>query len=76
MSYALIACFLSVGTINLYLFMMERKQKGFIKGAFSQYLSPTVIDQIVENPDMLQLGGERREMTPFFSDVQGFSTIS
>jgi len=76
MSYSLIACFLSTGFINLYLFMMERKQKGFIKGAFSQYLSPTVIDQIVENPDMLQLGGEKREMTPFFSDVQGFSTIS
>ncbi|MDG1487754.1 MAG: adenylate/guanylate cyclase domain-containing protein [SAR324 cluster bacterium] len=76
MSYALIACVLSTGTINLYLFMMERKQKGFIKGAFSQYLSPTVIDQIVENPDMLELGGEKREMTPFFSDIQGFSTIS
>ena len=76
MSYSLIACFLSTGSINLYLFMMERKQKGFIKGAFSQYLSPTVIDQIVENPDMLQLGGEKREMTPFFSDIQGFSTIS
>ena len=76
MSYSLIACFLSTGIINLYLFMMERKQKGFIKGAFSQYLSPTVIDQIVENPDMLQLGGEKREMTPFFSDIQGFSTIS
>ena len=76
MSYSLLACFLSTGFINLYLFMMERKQKGFIKGAFSQYLSPTVIDQIVENPDMLQLGGEKRELTPFFSDIQGFSTIS
>ena len=76
MSYSLIACFLTTGIINLYLFMMERKQKGFIKGAFSQYLSPTVIDQIVENPDMLQLGGEKREMTPFFSDIRGFSTIS
>ncbi|GIT02750.1 MAG: hypothetical protein CM1200mP28_00090 [Deltaproteobacteria bacterium] len=38
MSYSLIACFLTTGIINLYLFMMERKQKGFIKGAFSQYL--------------------------------------
>ena len=76
MSYGLIACFLSTGVINLYLFMMERKQKGFIKGAFSQYLSPTVIDQIVENPSMLELGGEKRELTPFFSDIQGFSTIS
>ena len=76
MTYTLTACVLSAVSINLYLFMMERRQKGFIKGAFSQYLSPTVIDQIVENPDMLQLGGEKRELTPFFSDVQGFSTIS
>ena len=63
-------------TINLYLFMLERKQKTFIRGAFSQYLSPAVIDMIVKDPDKLKLGGERREMTAFFSDIQGFSTVS
>ena len=75
-SYPLVACFLSMITINLYLFMLERKQKTFIRGAFSQYLSPAVIDMIVRDPDKLKLGGERREMTAFFSDIQGFSTVS
>ena len=76
LSYPLVACFLSMITINLYLFMLERKQKTFIRGAFSQYLSPAVIDMIVKDPDKLKLGGERREMTAFFSDIQGFSTVS
>ncbi len=76
MTYPLAACLLSAVTINLYLFMLERRQKTFIKGAFSQYLSPAVIDVIVKDPDKLKLGGERREMTAFFSDIQGFSSVS
>jgi adenylate cyclase len=76
MTYVLLASLLSFITINLYLFMSERQEKAFIKSAFSQYLSPDVIDVIVEDPSKLSLGGERREMTAYFSDVQGFSTIS
>ena len=54
----------------------EGKQKRYIKGAFSQYLSPTVIEDLIAHPERLTLGGERRELTIFFSDVQGFTTIS
>lgn len=57
-------------------FLRERKSKKFIQGAFSRYLSPKVISQIVANPDLLKLGGEKRVMTAFFSDVAGFTTIS
>ena len=53
------------------------KDKEFIHGAFGQYLSPAVVNQIVANPEMIdQLGGEERYMTAFFSDVASFSTIS
>ncbi len=76
MSYTLIATVVGFLTINVYLFIEERKEKSFIKNAFGQYLSPKVIDKLVEDPSNLSLGGERREMTAFFSDVQGFSTIS
>lgn len=76
MSYSLIAGGFGFLIINVFLFIEERKEKSFIKNAFSQYLSPKVIDKLVEDPKMLSLGGERREMTAFFSDVQGFSTIS
>ena len=54
----------------------EGKQKRFIKGAFRQYLSPAVIDQLIEHPERLKLGGERRTLSIFFSDLQGFTGIS
>ncbi len=76
MSYTLTASTMGFLTINVYLFIEERKEKSFIKNAFGQYLSPKVIDKLVEDPSALALGGEKREMTAFFSDVQGFSTIS
>lgn len=64
------------GGVTLYRFLVTDKDKRFIKGAFQQYLSPEVINQLMENPDLLQLGGERKVLTAFFSDVAGFSTIS
>ncbi len=57
-------------------FVLEGRQKMFIKGAFKHYLSADVIEQIMRDPGSLKLGGERRELTIFFSDLQGFSTIS
>ena len=57
-------------------FVLEGRQKMFIKGAFKHYLSPEVIDQIMRDPSSLKLGGERRELTIFFSDLEGFSSIS
>ena len=54
----------------------EESQKKFIKGAFSRYIAPDVIEQIMLNPESLELGGENRRITIFFSDVAGFSTIS
>jgi adenylate cyclase len=52
------------------------RQKKFLRSAFGQYLSPEVVAQVVKNPSVLTLGGERRVMTAFFSDVQGFTGIS
>lgn len=57
-------------------FVLEGRQKMFIKGAFKHYLSAEVIEQIMRDPGSLKLGGERRELTIFFSDLQGFSSIS
>ena len=54
----------------------EGRQKAFLKQAFRFYLNPEVIDRIIRDPSQLKLGGERRELTIFFSDLQGFSSIS
>ena len=55
---------------------VEGRQRRFIKNAFRFYLSPQVIERNLDNPSLLQLGGERREITAFFSDVAGFTSIS
>ena len=54
----------------------EGRQKRFIKGAFKQYLSPVVIEELVQHPERLALGGETRELSLFFSDVKGFTSLS
>ena len=54
----------------------EGRQKLFIKNAFKQYLSPAVIEELIRNPERLKLGGERRELSIFFSDLEGFTSIS
>lgn len=63
-------------SISALKFISEESQKRFIKNAFAHYLSPKVIDTIIQNPDSFKLGGESRIITTFFSDVAKFSTIS
>jgi adenylate cyclase len=44
--------------------------------AFSRYLSPVIINELIADPGKLNLGGEKRIMTAMFTDLQGFSSIS
>ena len=76
MSYMMIAGTLGFLVINLRYYLQERDQKALIRDAFGQYLSPKVVNILVKDPTKLSLGGERKEMTAFFSDLAGFSTIS
>jgi adenylate cyclase len=62
--------------ITLYRYITEEKKKRWIKMAFSHYLSPVVIEQIIKNPDQLKLGGERHVITVLFSDIRSFTTFS
>lgn len=57
-------------------YQLEGRQHQFIRRAFQFYVSPDVVEQIVAKPDLLSVGGERRELTMFFSDVVGFTSIS
>lgn len=54
----------------------EGRQKRFIKRAFGHYLSPTVIEQVLADPSLLRLGGERREVTVMFIDLEGFTSLA
>jgi len=53
-----------------------RKQRQFIQGAFSRYVSPKVVEALIEDPSRMSLEGERREMTYLFTDIADFTTMS
>lgn len=60
----------------LYQLLVEERQRSRIKGMFGTYLSPELVDRMVESGEEPRLGGEQVEITAFFSDVQSFSTFS
>jgi adenylate cyclase len=55
---------------------VEQARKREIQSMFGAYVDPEVVAQLVRNPDSIQLGGERREATVFFSDLAGFTDLS
>lgn len=59
-----------------YRYITEERKAMQIRGMFSTYMSPALVNKLIEHPEMLKLGGENKEITVFFSDVQGFTTIS
>ena len=59
-----------------YSYAAEYKQRAFIKRMFGQYLNPQVVEVLAADPSKAKLGGERREMTVFFSDIAGFTSLS
>jgi class 3 adenylate cyclase/CHASE2 domain-containing sensor protein len=54
----------------------ERKQRQFVQGAFSRYVSPAVVAQLVKDPSAVSISGVRREATFIFTDIAGFTTLS
>ncbi len=61
---------------TLYHYLETQKEKRMLRGAFTHYVPEKVVEQIVQNPDSLKLGGEERIITVIFSDVAGFTSIS
>ena len=66
------AAFLGIGVQ----YQLEGRRHRFIRRAFQFYVSPAVVEQIVENPTSLAVGGEKRELSILFSDLEGFTSIS
>ena len=57
-------------------YLRDANEKKQIRGAFSQYLSPALVEQLASDPNKLVLGGETKNMTFLFCDVRGFTSIS
>lgn len=72
-SIAAIFTFIGTGGVQ---FVSEQKEKRMIKGMFQHYLAKDLVDELIADPEKLKLGGAKKELTAFFSDIEGFSTIS
>ena len=59
-----------------YQYFVEGREKRKMKKLFGQYVSKDVYEQLVANPALARLGGQRREMTVLFSDIRGFTAVS
>lgn len=61
-------------SVVVYRVFTEERDKRQIRETFGKYLSPRVVDQLANNPP--ELGGVDKELTVFFSDIRGFTTLS
>ena len=68
--------FLAYAVVYAYRFIVEDRERRWIQHAFRHYLAPVLVDRLAADPAALRLGGEKRRVTVFFSDIAGFTTIS
>jgi adenylate cyclase len=57
-------------------YLTEGRQRRLVKSIFEKYVSPRVVERLVEHPELVRLGGERRTLTCFFLDLEGFTGMS
>ncbi len=63
--------------VNNYLYYKEESsQKVFIKLLFSKYVSDNVVQDILNSPEKINLSGEKKKLSIFFSDIRSFTTLS
>jgi adenylate cyclase len=68
--------FIPLPVSYVYRYFVVNRDRHLIEAAFSHYIAPEVVSAIADDPKSLKLGGEKREVTVFFSDIAGFTTIS
>lgn len=65
---------ISVGSFNKYYF--EFREKKIIKRIFSRYLNPIVVEQLIQDPEKIELEGKNYDVAIFFSDIKNFTSIA
>jgi len=72
----LAAMLASLLVVTAYRQLTEERAKRRIRNMFAHALSPALVDRLIEDPSVAKLGGERRELTFLFSDLQGFTPLA
>ena len=57
-------------------YILEERNKKFIRGAFSKYVAPAIVDSILKDPTKLTVGGVKKDVTILFSDIRSFTSFS
>lgn len=76
LAFTIIAVVMTYSWITFINFYRSNKEKKQIKTAFSRYVAPSIVNDMLSNPEKLKVGGERKDITCLFSDVRDFTTIS
>jgi adenylate cyclase len=74
--YPALGLMVLIGVATFHIYRRVELQRGEIRGAFGRYVAPAVVEQLIANPEKLELGGEVREITVMFCDVRNFTSIS
>ncbi len=74
-TYPAIAGFLLFTVLAFLNYLREETQRREIRDAFSSYVSPNLVQQLIDHPEQLRLGGERRELSFIFTDLAGFTSM-
>ena len=72
----LVICLLAYLIVTFFNFLFTELERSKVRNAFSQYMSPVMVEKLAKSSESLKLGGERKEMTFLFSDIRGFTSIS
>ena len=70
------AWLLSSASLYIYRYTVTERERSHMKNVFSKYVSKEVLDHIMLDPSQVKLGGQEKQVTVFFSDIRGFTTIS
>jgi len=75
-TYLVLCVLMATMPATLIEYIIEARKRVFIHDAFAHYLAPKVVNDLAAHPELLNLGGEEKELTAFFSDIAGFSSFS
>jgi adenylate cyclase len=74
--YPLLVISTSYTALTVYDYVTEERERKKIKGAFTHYVAPVVIEEMLKDPERLKLGGDEKVITVLFSDLQGFTSYA
>lgn len=76
MVYPFMAIILTFLASWVYKYTIADKKKREMKSAFGHYVSKKLVEEISKNPDLVKLGGEKRQVSVFFSDIKDSTKMS